>query len=138
MLGSIRVTRVDADGATVQPTGQPQANIASWQHYGTHGPYPIRPRIKKALSFPATGRAGSYSNSVRVGSRFSRQGQQFYSLSSFSGSRRKVTGMTTVAGVMHPGLSPRPFFGLSPSDQRSIEIRAERWLDEQQKMSGLA
>jgi hypothetical protein len=126
MMTSLRVLSATPERAVIGFPDTKVSSVAWWQHHGTTGPYPIRPRGKKALAFESTGRAGSFSNSVRVGSRKSKKGAQYYSLAKFGGGgRRKVTGMTVVGGVMHPGLPARPFFGFSPTDVRNMQIAGE-------------
>lgn len=149
MLTSIR--RLGSRGgreAEIGPSDALSSQKLHWHHYGTGtwgprgAPYEIKPKPgHKALSFPSSGAAESFSNSVRVGSRNSRKGQQFYSIAKFSrgtAGRRVTTGMTTVASVMHPGVQPRPLFGISESDETKLVGAADKWEDALLGKRGLA
>lgn len=130
---------VTKDFVTMGLSGLEAHNKAKWAQWGTRK-HRIEPRVKKALSFPSTGGIGSFSNSVRIGSKDSRKGQQFFSVLGFSrksAGRRVVTGMTTVRGVNHPGTPPRPLFGVSPKDALALVDRVKSFYIEAAKRAGL-
>jgi len=128
MLGAMDVLSSGKADALIGFRTLKESDKAIWQHYGTRGPYPIRPKKPGgALAFASGGGAGSFSNMVRIGSRNSELGQQFYKIGQSPKTSRVTTGMTVVAGVMHPGLSPRPFFGISPKLQEELDGIMDRW-----------
>lgn len=134
MVGSIGVVERAPTSAKVGFTTPGAGQKATWHQFGTGTwgpsgqPYPIRPKNRKALAFESGGGHGSFSNAVRVGSRDSRQDQQFYGVGKAPKTTRKITGMTVVAGVTHPGVQPRPFFGISPADREKLQgLARDRW-----------
>jgi hypothetical protein len=111
---------------------------AKWQHEGTPGPYPIRPKVAKALALPWFKGLASTIAAPHVG-----RGEGHFSLAGLGRSRPTGRGgfvfrpapgqrisprlagrigrtvqarksLVFFGGVMHPGLPPRPLF---PSDQ---------------------
>jgi len=124
MMAAIGVLSSDKQSATVGFRSLPEAQKAIWQHYGTTGPYPIRPKTHGgALAF---GTSMSFANAMKSGRNKSRR-------LTMANARSNAQGMAIVRGVMHPGLPARPFFGISPKLSEELGQIAERWYDEQAK-----
>jgi len=124
MMTAIAMLSSDKQSATVGFRSLPEAQKAIWQHYGTKGPYPIRPKTPGgALAF---GTSMSFANAMKGGRGKSRR-------LTMGNARSNAQGMAIVRGVMHPGLPARPFFGISPKLSEELGQIAERWYDEQAK-----
>lgn len=103
------------------------AKIARWQSEGTPGPYPIRPRFKKALAFPAPPLAaysmgvGFYAKRAVIGKKGAATpratGIPRVGITTPSairavgfkvpGGKGPIQSFAVVKGVMHPGLPSR-------------------------------
>lgn len=100
---------------------------AAFQHFGTRGPYPIRPKNAKALALPSPTGGGTFSLAGLGRSRRNPTGGGFTFAPSgkvprhFRGREGKTVqprkSIAFFAGVTHPGLPPRPIF---PTDEQII------------------
>lgn len=98
--------------------GFPDESPAKYQHYGTPGPYKIRPRNKKALKFFALPMAGKTILQKRgtIAKGVTKKGMPRVGM--VKGDKQSVAFAMVVT---HPGLPPRPML---PSQTKGGEIAA--------------
>lgn len=128
MLAAMRLRSVNSTRAVIGFGGGFENQKAWWQHHGTKGPYPIRAKNGKALAFKTS---MSFANAMGTGKRGKSRGL------TMSNARSNAQGMAIVRGVMHPGLPPRPFFGISPTDEKNAQLAADSFLASAARESGL-
>lgn len=130
------VTRVEDRAVTVTQTNP----VALFQHFGTRGPYPIRPKNAKALALPNPEGGGAFSLAGLGRSRRRPTGGGFTFKAAagqrvpgrFAGRQGKAVqprkSIVFFAGVMHPGLVPRPIFPTDAQIIPRLEAAAEAFL----------
>jgi hypothetical protein len=134
LAGSVRVVpaTIGADNihGQVQAGGGP-AFYGRFQEDGTRGPYPIRPRNKKALAFFPQGAADALGSGKSAQQVF--QGKRGVNRTIRSATKASALGSVVVKGVMHPGLSPRYFMrdsfeAFKPTIKNRLQITIRRAL----------
>jgi phage gpG-like protein len=122
--GLLRASHTYEASAGKVVVGFPNNRIAEYHHWGTPGPYEIRPRNAKALMFfapPGTGGAGRTTIIKR------KKGAPKVGLANKSGSKQSVIFATH---VMHPGLKARPLLPSVPLAETLVAEVINEYVEE--------
>lgn len=115
--------------------------VAVYHQFGTPGPYPIRPRLKKALAFPAPPRQGATTtrrlprgapNVGRIGTAEARRA----GLRIAPGVGR-LQSIAVVKGVMHPGLPARRMLPRRGEIMPFVRTTVTDWFSERLARAGI-